>query len=259
MILRLAFTTLLAATLSAQDSEVPLALNLPTAETLRDWQPAIRFTHRFLEQARSNGKEAFGLDGGNSAGLGLDLGIGAVPGLNAQIYRTADGKTVVLALQQQALKTSWLRLAVRGERFDETIKRATYGNTTVGISGAVLQVPVDFLAGPLAVGLVPTLLTRTSTKESSVATYGASLRWSISEGQSLLLEHYSKPGGLPASGTYRSGLAFGYRFQTQRHRFTLLGTTAQGTTAHQVLGGGYNGGPVEPGQWTLGFNLVRMF
>lgn len=258
MILRLAYPALLAATLSAQDSEVPLGLNLPTAESLRDWQPALRFTHRFLEQARGNGKDWYGLDGGNSAGLGLDLGIGAMPGLNAQVYRTPDGKTVVLGLQQQALRTSWFRLAVRGERFDETVQRATYGRTTIGISGLAVQVPMEFLAGPVVLGVVPTALTRTSTEDRRLTTFGASLRWSFGESQAVILEHYPKPGGLPP-GIYHSGFAFGYRFQTQRHRFTLLGTNAQGTTAHQVLGGGYNGGPTEPGKWSLGFNLVRMF
>jgi hypothetical protein len=258
MTLRPVFLALWAATLSAQDSEVPLGLNLPTAERLQDWQSALRFTHRFMEQARGNGKDLYGLDGGNSAGLGLDLGVGALPGLNAQVYRTPDGKTLILGLQQQLLKISWFRVAVRGERFDETVQRATFGRTTLGISGAALQLPADFLLGPLVLGVVPTVLTRTSTDDRRVSTFGASLRWTFAEGQAVIVEHYPKPGGLPP-GTYHSGFAFGYRFQTQRHRFTLLGTNAQGTTAHQVLGGGYNGGPVEPGQWSLGFNLVRLF
>lgn len=258
MILRFTAAALLTATLGAQDSEVPLALNLPTAESLQGWQPALRFTHRFLEPARGHGKDLYGLDGGNAAGIGVDLGIGSVPGLNAQVYRTPDGKTVVLALQQQAMNTPWLRVAVRGERFDETVQRAHFGGTTVGISGAALQLPTEILAGPVILGLVPTLLTRTSVEDRRLVTCGASLRWSFTEGQALLLEQYPRPSRLPSS-TYRSGFAFGYRFQTQRHRFTLLGTTAQGTTTHQVLGGSYNGGPVEPGQWTLGFNLVRLF
>lgn len=42
-------------------------------------------------------------------------------------------------------------------------------------------------------------------------------------------------------------------------RFTHLATTIPGTTAHQVLGGDYAGGPRPAGDWTLGFNLVRIF
>lgn len=59
------------ATLAAQDADVPLALNLPTADRLQNWDMAFRFTHRFLEPARGASKDLYGLDGGNVAGLGL--------------------------------------------------------------------------------------------------------------------------------------------------------------------------------------------
>jgi len=249
---------LLSAPLVGQDSELPLGLNLPTADHLQGWQPAIRFTHRFAEPARGNSKDFYGLDGGNFAGLGFDLGIAAVPGLNAQVYRTSDGKTVILALQEQLLNHPHIRMAVRGERFDETIQRATYTFGTVGITGATLQLPTEFLAGPVTLSLVPTWLSRTTTRDRALFTAGAGLRWRILEGQSILAEYYPRPAHLD-SATYEQGFALGYRFQTKGHRFTLLATNVQGTTAHQVLGGDYAGGPRSPGRWALGFNLVRIF
>ena len=249
---------LLAAPLLGQDSELPLGLNLPTADHLQGWQPAIRFTHRFAEPARGNSKDFYGLDGGNFAGLGFDLGIAAVPGLNAQVYRTSDGKTVILALQEQLLNHPHVRMAVRGERFDETIQRATYTFGTVGITGATLQLPAEFLAGPVTLSLVPTWLSRTTTRDRALFTAGAGLRWRILEGQSILAEYYPRPARLD-SAAFEQGVALGYRFQTKGHRFTLLATNLQGTTAHQVLGGDYVGGPRPPGRWALGFNLVRVF
>jgi hypothetical protein len=249
---------LLPAALRGQESELPLALNLPTADHLQGWQPAIRFTHRFSEPARDHSKDLYGLDGGNFAGLGLDLGTAAVPGLNAQFYRTADGKTVILALQEQLVETPRFRVAARGERFDETVQRATFSFGTVGVTGAALQLPTEFLAGPVTFSLVPTWLSRTTTRDQALFTTGAGIRWRILEGQSILAEYYPRPTRLDAA-TYEQGFALGYRFQTKGHRFTLLVTNVQGTTAHQVLGGDYAGGPRAPGQWALGFNLVRMF
>lgn len=249
---------LLSTALLGQDSELPLGLNLPTADHLQGWQPAIRFTHRFAEAARGNSKDFYGLDGGNFAGLGFDLGIAAVPGLNAQVYRTSDGKTVILSLQEQLLDRPHIRMAVRGERFDETIQRATYAFGTVGVTGAALQLPTEFRAGPVTLSLVPTWLSRTTTRDRALFTAGAGLRWRVLDGQSILAEYYPRPNRLD-SAAYEQGFALGYRFQTKGHRFTLLATNVQGTTAHQVLGGDYAGGPRAPGQWALGFNLVRIF
>ena len=48
---------------SAQQSEVPLWLNLPTTQGLMGSSFGYRFTHRFQEQARGNSKDAYGLDG----------------------------------------------------------------------------------------------------------------------------------------------------------------------------------------------------
>ena len=242
--------------LMAQESELPLGLNLPTADHLQGWQPAIRFTHRFTEAAQNHSKDLYGLDGGNFAGLGLDLGIAAVPGLNAQFYRTADGKTVVLALQEQLVDAPHLRVALRGERFDETVQRAIYSYGTVGLTGAAFQLPTECLVGPITFSLVPTWLSRTTTRDKARFTAGAGLRWRIVEGQSILAEYYPHPSD---ATQFEQGFALGYRFQTKGHRFTLLATNIQGTTAHQVLGGDYAGGPRTPGQWALGFNLVRMF
>ncbi|GLH69963.1 hypothetical protein GETHPA_14960 [Geothrix rubra] len=247
----------LASALAAQESEVPLGLNLPTAEGLQGWQPALRFTHRFTEPARGHSRDWYGLDGGNFPGLGLDLGIGAVRGLNAQVYRTADDKTVVLALQQQLLAGPHLRLAARVERFDEAVQQATYAFGSVGITGSALQLPVDLVAGSVTLGLVPTWLSRTTTRDQGLVTAGVDFRWRLTDSQMLLGEYYPRPARLAA--TYERGYAFGYRILTKGHRFTLLVTNVQGTTAHQVLGGDDAGGPRPPGQWALGFNLVRLF
>ncbi len=259
MNLRLAFLfSALLSALAAQDSEVPLGLNLPTAAMVEGWRPAIRFTHRFAEPARNNSKDLYGLDGGNFAGFGLDQGIGAVPGLNAQLYRTSDAKTLVLALQQRLLNDPRLNVSLRVERFDEGLQRTTLPGGTIGITGAAVQLPTEANLGPLTFRLVPTWLTRTSTQDRGLFTAGAGITWTILEGQSLLGEIYPRPSRLD-SGSYEQGFALGYRFATRGHRFTLLATNASGTTTHQVLGGDYNGGPRSASRWALGFNLVRLF
>ena len=254
---RILCLTLLTLPLASQDADVPLALNLPTTESLGAWQPAIRFTHRFLESARNHAKDWYGWDGGNYAGVGLDLGIGGVPGLNAQVYRTADGKTLVLGLQQQLVTNPLLGVSVRAERFDETVQRATYSFGTVGISGAAVQVPVELKGGAFTFSVVPTWLSRSSTKEGGFITGGVGVRWTIAEHHALLAEYYPRPSRLDGA-KYEQGWTAGYRFSTKNHRFTILGTTSNGSTAHQVLGGDYGGGPRRSGEWTFGFNLVRL-
>ncbi len=249
---------LLLPALAAQESEVPLGLNLPTTAMMEGWRPGIRFTHRFTEPARGHSKDLFGLDGGNYAGFGLDLGLGAVPGLNAQIYRTSDAKTLVLALQQRLLGGPHLRVSLRAERFDEGVERTVLPGGTVGITGAAIQAPLEAMVGSFTFRLVPTWLSRTSTQDRGLVTAGAGITWAFLPGHSVLGEIYPRPGRLDAS-RYEQGYAVGYRFATKGHRFTLLANTVPGTTAHQVLGGDYAGGPRPAGNWTLGFNLVRIF
>ena len=105
--------------LGAQDrSEVPLGLNLPTAQVLESGDLGIRFTHRFAERARSNGYDAYGLDGYAFAGLGVDFSAKALKGWNLQLYRTADQRTFTIAVLRQLWATEGFRAAVRVERYD---------------------------------------------------------------------------------------------------------------------------------------------
>ena len=178
---------------------MPLGLNLPTTAIMEDWRPAIRCTHRFREPARGHSKDLFGLDGGNYAGFGLDLGLGAVPGLNAQIYRMSDGKTLGLALQQRLLGGPHLRVSLRAERFDECVERTPLPGGTLGITGAAIQAPMEAMVGSLTFRLVPTWLSRTSTQGRGLATAGAGITWAFRPGHSVLGEIYPRPGRLDAS------------------------------------------------------------
>lgn len=242
---------LLGLPLAAQEaSEVPLALNLPTADHLADWDMGLRFTHRFQEQAKGNSKDLYGLDNGAYTAFGFDVGIKAIPGLNAQIYRTSDQKTLTLALQEQVAATDHWRVAFRAERFDETVKG--------GLVGGAFQAPVDWQpVEALTVSVVPTYLSRTATARS-VATAGLGLRWRLAEHQGLLAEYYPRPSKV--DGAFHPGWALGYQYRTRGHRFSFVASNELGTTAHQVLGGDYGGfGPRASGSWALGFNLIRMF
>ena len=248
---RLAAISLLALPLLGQEaSDLPLLLNLPTADTLADWDIGLRFTHRFQEQAKAGSRDLYGLDGGAYTAFGFDFGIKAVPGLNAQIYRTSDRKTLTLALQEQVVAADHWRVALRAERFDETVQG--------GLVGGAVQVPVDWQPGDaFTATLVPTFLSRTATARS-VATAGLGLRWSFTESQGLLAEYYPRPAKVGGDG--EQGWAFGYQYRTRGHRFSLMATNELGTTAHQVLGGDYGGfGPRPSGSWVLGFNVVRLF
>lgn len=242
---------LLSLPLVAQESsDLPLALNLPTADHLADWDIGLRFTHRFQQQAQGNSRDFYGLDNGAYTALGLDFGIKVIPGLNAQIYRTSDQKTLTLALQQQLVTSDHWRFAVRVERFDETVKG--------GKVGAALQAPLDWQPlDSLTLSLVPTYLSRTATAESVVTT-GVGVRWFPAEHHGLLAEYYPRPSKV--SGAFEQGWALGYQYRTRGHRFSILGTNELGTTAHQVLGGDYQGfGPRTSGGWALGFNVIRLF
>ncbi|HJU84386.1 MAG TPA: DUF5777 family beta-barrel protein [Holophagaceae bacterium] len=241
---------LLALPAAAQDSELPLALNLPTADHLDGWDLGVRFTHRFQEQARSNGKDLYGLDGGAFTAFGLDLGIAAVPGLNAQLYRTADRKTFTMALQERFLSAERWSAALRVERFDEVIPGGRVGST--------VQVPVDWrVGGGVVLSAVPTYLSSSETQRR-VGTVGLGARWLFLEHHGLLGEYYPRPSKV--DGAFERGFALGYQYRTLHHRFTLVATNELGTTAFDVLGGDYGGfGPSRPGSWNLGFNLVRVF
>ena len=160
-------TLLAGGALRAESSDYPLVINLPSAERMQYWDMGVVFTHRFIQPIKDHGKDVYGLDGYAYAGVGLTFGIKPVKGLNAFIYRTADNKTFSLGLQQQVLNGDRVRLAVRGERFDEVVKEAVTPLGKVGISGMAFQVPTEiFLTDDIILSLVPSYITKTTTTDT---------------------------------------------------------------------------------------------
>lgn len=271
--------------LHADSSEYPLVINLPSAERMQYWDIGVAFTHRFIQPVKDHGKDVYGLDGYAYAGLGFTFGIKPVPGLNAFIYRTADNKTFTFGLQEQVLNGERIRMAVRAERYDEVVKEGATLLGKVGISGVTLQAPTEiFLTDDVIVSVVPTYLSRNTTGDTllfpapgepapttrnkpGVFNVGLGLRIGLTEKASFVGEYYPRPsrlakaapGGITDGTTYQHGFAAGFSYKTFKHRFTVVGTNASGTTGNQVMSGDYGGGPRPSGQWALGFNVVRMF
>ncbi|HJV88947.1 MAG TPA: DUF5777 family beta-barrel protein [Holophagaceae bacterium] len=284
--------------LQAQSSEYPLAINLPTVDRMQFWDLGVTFTHRFAAPVKDHGKDAYGLDGLAYAGFGIALGFKPIKGLNLLAYRTADNKTFTIGFQQQLMDKEYFRMAFRAERFDEVVDRyappvgSTVSDATAyerGVVGGSFQVPMEiFLPGDVfQVTLVPTYLTRTTTsnykfnqgaspaylpaegkKGSGVFNCALGVRVNFTEAFGWITEYYPKPSRLP-SDTFRSGFATGITYKTFKHRFTLTATNVHGTTANQVLGGDYDhyrnadgtdgAGPWPSSQWSLGFNVSRVF
>ncbi|GLH74503.1 hypothetical protein GETHLI_30050 [Geothrix limicola] len=281
----LACALLAGGALHAESSEYPLVINLPSAERMQYWDFGVAFTHRFIQPVKDHGKDVYGLDGYTYAGLGLTFGIKPVPGLNAFIYRTADNKTFTVGLQQQVLNGERVRMAVRGERFDEVVKQTLTPLGKVGISGAAFQVPTEiFITDDIIFSLVPTYITRTTTTDTvliaapgeppkttpnrgGVFNVGLGLRIGFTEKFSFVSEYYPRPsklakaapGGITDGTTYQNGFAAGFSYKTFKHRFTVVGTNASGTTANQVMSGDYGGGPRSSSNWSIGFNVARVF
>jgi hypothetical protein len=271
--------------LHAESSEYPLVVNLPTAERMQYWDIGVVFTHRFVQPVKDHGKDVYGLDGYTYAGLGFTFGIKPIKGLNAFIYRTADNKTFSFGLQQQVLNGDRVRMAARAERFDEVVKETVTPLGKVGISGLAVQVPTEiFITDDIIFSLVPTYITKTTTTDtilavppgqtpntspnsSGVFNVGVGLRVGITEKFSVVGEYYPRPskfskaapGGITDGTTYQNGFAFGVSYKTFKHRFTLAGTNASGTTTNQVMSGDYGGGPRPSSQWSIGFNVARVF
>jgi hypothetical protein len=271
--------------LHAESSEYPLVVNLPTAERMQYWDIGVVFTHRFVQPVKDHGKDVYGLDGYTYAGLGFTFGIKPIKGLNAFIYRTADNKTFSFGLQQQVLNGDRVRMAARAERFDEVVKETVTPLGKVGISGLAVQVPTEiFITDDIIFSLVPTYITKTTTTDTILAVppgqtpntspnsggvfnVGVGLRVGITEKFSVVGEYYPRPskfskaapGGITDGTTYQNGFAFGVSYKTFKHRFTLAGTNASGTTTNQVMSGDYGGGPRPSSQWSIGFNVARVF
>jgi hypothetical protein len=244
--------------LKAEESEIPLAINLPTVDRMQYWDIGLVFTHRFFTPVKGNGKELYGLDGMTYAGFGFDFGIKTIPGLNFEIYRTADNKTFTVALQQQLVNKDRIRMAARVERFDEVVTQVIKPAGTVGISGMVLQLPTEiFLTDDFVLSVVPTYLSRTTTQEKSLFNYGVGLHYDFTSKFRFVAEYYPRPSKI--AKTFQTGFAAGISYKTFKHRFTLVGTNSTGTTAHQVLSGDYGGGPKAHGDWSIGFNVARVF
>jgi len=260
----LACLLLAAGVARAETSEYPLSINLPTAERMQYWDISVAFTHRFESPVQGHSKDFYGLDGYAYPAFGFDFGIKPIQGLNFQVYRTADNKTLTFALQEQFLDLEYIRMGLRVERFDETIQKTVTPLGTVGITGAAVQLPTDiFIMDDLMLSLVPTYLSRTTTQEKAVFNVGTGLRFNFTEKFCFMGEYYPRPSKIDKA--YKSGWAAGFSYKTFKHRFTLIGTNTVGTTAHQVLGGDYGGGPgyyganQTGGKWSLGFNIVRVF
>lgn len=240
-----------------EGSEPSHGLNLPTASSLDKGDLALRFTHRFTEQASSGSKELYGLDSFAYSGIGLDASFSSLPGLTFQAYRTADARTYTFALQQRLVARETVDWALRVERFDEVIQEGTAFGISTGILGAAVQAPVDLKMGSFTLRAVPTWLSRTRTQRDGLISLGFGAQWDITPEHGLLAELYPKPSKLGQG--YRTGWAGGYQWRTRGHRFMLLATNVQGTTAHQVSSGDYFAGPRPGGDWALGFNLTRIF
>jgi hypothetical protein len=281
----LACALLAGGALHAESSEYPLVVNLPTAERMQYWDMGVVFTHRFIQPVKDHGKDVYGLDGFTYAGLGFTFGIKPIPGLNAFIYRTADNKTFTFGLQEQVLNGERVRLALRAERFDEVVKQVATPYGQVGISGVTLQIPTEiFITDDIIFSVVPTYITRTTTTDTiltpapgetpkttpntgGVFNVGLGLRGAITEKFSLVAEYYPRPsklakaapGGITDWTSYQNGFAAGFSYKTFKHRFTVVGTNASGTTGNQVLSGDYGGGPRPSAKWSIGFNVARVF
>ena len=281
--------------LTAQSSEYPLALNLPTVDRMQYWDMGVAFTHRFQAPVKDNGKDLYGLDRMAFAGFGFAIGIKPIPGLNFIATRSALNKTVTLGFQQQLFDKPFARMAFRAERFDEVVPHLVQklGGVQdvgeIGIFGGCFQLPTEFfLTDDIILTVVPTYVTRTPTsnfdlktataasptpvylpdqaagkKGNGVFNTGVGLRVGITEAFSFMGEYYPKPSRLP-SETYRAGFALGLSYKTFKHRFSLMGTNVLGTTGAQVLSGDYadstfGNGPRSSRYWSLGFNITRMF
>ncbi len=285
-LLPLGLALLASAGLTAQSSDYPLALNLPTAERMQYWDIGVAFTHRFVTPVKDHGKDLYGVDGYAYPAFGFAFGIKPVKGLNVLLYRTPDNKTFTIGLQQQLADAEYVRMALRAERFDEVVPHQTTTLGEVGLVGAAVQLPTEFFLGDLIVTLVPAYISATSTRALDLSTnpatflpedrrkkgifnVGVGLRYGFTEKFSLMAEYYPKPSRLPkdhVAGTlngedygYQAGFAAGLSYRTFKHRFTILGTNSTGTTANQVLSGDHGGGPRPSGQWSLGFNVTRVF
>ena len=281
----LACALLAGGALHAESSEYPLVINLPSAERMQYWDIGVAFTHRFIQPVQDHGKDAYGLDGFAYAGLGVTFGIKPVKGLNAFIYRTADNKTFTVGLQEQLTNGERVRMAVRLERFDEVVKETITSYGKVGISGLTLQLPTEiFITDDIIFSLVPTYITKTTTTDTiltpapgetpkttpnkgGVFNVGVGLRVGITEKFSFVGEYYPRPskfakaapGGITDWTSYQNGFSAGFSYKTFKHRFTVVGSNASGTTANQVLSGDYGGGPRPSAHWSIGFNVARVF
>ena len=281
----LACALLAGGALHAESSEYPLVVNLPSAERMQYWDIGVVFTHRFIQPVKDHGKDVYGLDGYTYAGLGFTFGIKPIKGLNLFIYRTADNKTFTFGFQEQVMNGDRVRMAIRAERFDEVVKETLTPLGRVGISGLTVQVPVEiFITDDFIVSLVPTFITKTTTTDvvltaapgqpaittaskGGVFNLGVGLRYGITEKFSVVGEYYPRPsklakaapGGITDGTTYQPGFAAGISYKTFKHRFTLVGSNASGTTGNQVMSGDYGGGPRPSAQWSIGFNVARVF
>ncbi len=265
---RLHLICLCAFSILGAQQQVPLGLNLPTTSYIEDsW--GVIFTHRFAESTSGNGKNLFGLDGYAYSGFGFWGSVPSIPELNYGIYRTSDQKTMVYSIQGVLYSEKALRSSARIEYFTEGVKDNTSTQTIdEGISGSVYQIPTEFFSGVWTFGIVPTYITKTSTS-NSIFNISMSLKYQLSNLHSFIVEYYpisssvkkySVPLSSSMSRSLRPGFAFGYRFETFGHRFTLIGTNVQGTTAHQVVPGDYQGvGAKANSDWGLAFNIVRIF
>ena len=253
---------------SQQPSEVPWGLNLPTAQGLEQGSMDLRFTHRFADQVRDNSKDAFGLDGYAYAAFGFEKNFVSWPGLTFQAYRTADQKTITLAFHQKLILDPTFQVALRVERFDETVRD---NPVTVGYQegklGTAIQLPLEWRASEnLVLTAVPTWLSRSNLKRESLLNVAWSGKYEFTPEQAFIAEYYPRPSkqkhamGITGNPLSKAGWAMGYMFKTRGHRFTILGTNVPGTTSNQVLSGDWGGqGPRATKSWGLGFNIARMF
>ena len=235
-----------------------LALNLPTAETLRRKDLEFVLGHRFLPAVDSGAQTLYGLDGGARIRLGLNAGLS--DHLTAGIGRTNMDDNLELDLKHKLLQRDGATLPALlawrlGGAWNGQVAGRPKGDAR-NYQGFGQLIWDGLYRKKLGIGIVPSFLENSdpySRQREHVFTAGGYLQYYFTPRFAGLTEWN---GRLTGSRSLSESLSFGLELNTGGHFFKLHYSNNTRLAASQTIAGADS--PISGGDWHLGFTITRL-
>ena len=251
----------------------PIAIDLPTATTLQQWDFEFEVSHRFIPTTGSGFKNFYGVDG--PAHIRLAFGFAPTDRMIIKLGRTNFNDNIDLWLKYKFLQIRHpkfpflvaLKVGGAWNSYPEYPEIQDRSRTAARNYQAFGQIIINTLIGKkLGIGLVPSYLYNTdirwgpetgTTEIKDTFRMGTYLQYYVSPVWSLLWEWSPYISGYKSLvAQEHNPMSFGIELETGGHFFKIFLSNSQYINTSQYLAGADI--PVDRNDWRIGFMISRL-